>query len=332
MLASRVMDDPGPAVGPAPLPGPTPPSLSAPAARRGRFAPSPSGPLHRGSIVAALGSWLDARAVGGQWLLRIEDIDPPREQPGAAATIVAQLNALDLKPDGDVLYQSSRSPAYAAALDRLAAAGLIYGCRCTRRDAAHWPRSPTSGEAIYPGSCRDRDLLGGRDWRQRPGLAIRWRLPDQAVEFIDRRLGPQHQQPLREAGDPVLRRADGLWGYQLAVVVDDAATAISDVVRGEDLLAQSGRQMLLADALGWTRPHYLHLPLVVDASGRKLSKHEGAAAAGLDAPLATLADAATTLGLQVQESTPADHGGLPIRTWLEAAVAGWRKRYPAGGA
>lgn len=315
----------------------------------GRFAPSPSGPLHPGSIVAALGSWLDARAGLGRWLLRIEDIDPPRERPGAAAMIARQLAALGLAWDGPVLLQSRRDPAYARALDQLADAGLLYACRCTRRDAARWPRSPASGEAIYPGTCRELGLLDPRDWALAPTrrLAIRWRLPDEAVGFVDRRLGPQHQHPLREAGDPVLRRADGLWGYQLAVVVDDADSAVSDVVRGLDLLTSTGRQILLQRALELATPRYLHLPLLLDASGRKLSKHQGAAAAGLDDPLATLVEAGRVLALSgsvAGAGGPADavKGGggggqaeantqrpdAALEEWLARAVATWRQRYP----
>lgn len=320
----------------------------------GRFAPSPSGPLHRGSIVAALGSWLDARAGHGQWLLRIEDIDPPRERPGAAATIASQLTALGLAWDGPVLYQSRRHPAYARALDQLAAAGLLYGCRCTRREAAFWPRSPASGEAIYPGTCREAGLLDPRDWASAASrrLALRWRLPDEPVRFVDRRLGPQDQHPARDAGDPVLRRADGLWAYQLAVVVDDADSAITDVVRGLDLLPGTGRQILLQQALGLPTPRYLHLPLLLDASGRKLSKHEGAAAAGLANPLATLIDAARLLALTDHDGTglgaalgpapeegpgerpanrPANRPGAApedgLEDWLAAAVSAWGRRY-----
>lgn len=296
------------------------PVIDAPAI--GRFAPSPSGPLHRGSVVAALGSWLDARASSGQWLLRIEDIDPPRERPGAAALIERQLQALGLAWDGPVQFQSRRDGAYAAALDQLAAAGLLYGCRCSRRDAAHWPHSASSGEAIYPGTCRDLDLLGSEGWRGAATrrLAVRWRLPDTVVDFLDRRLGPQRQQPRTDAGDPILRRVDGLWGYQLAVVVDDADSAISDVVRGIDLLPSTGRQILLQRALGHAEPRYLHLPLVVDGAGRKLSKHEGARAVGLHEPLAELALAGTALDLQVSGDSTA--------AWLATARRQWQQRYP----
>lgn len=311
----------------------------------GRFAPSPSGPLHRGSVVAALGSWLDARAASGRWLLRIEDIDPPRERAGAAALIAAQLQALGLAWDGPILHQSRRDAAYADALDRLAAAGLLYGCRCTRRDAVRWPRSPQSGEAIYPGSCRERALIDPRDWRDAAArrLAIRWRLPAIAVRFDDRRLGPQTQHPASDAGDPVLRRVDGLWGYQLAVVVDDADSTITDVVRGVDLLASTGRQILLQRALSLPQPRYLHLPLVLDTNGRKLSKHEGATAVGLDDPLAALGEAAAALALDASPpvtmamSAGAEAGAVTTErradgdgareAWLAWAVGAWQRRY-----
>ncbi len=286
----------------------------------GRFAPSPSGPLHLGSVVAALGSWLDARAAGGRWLLRIEDIDPPRERAGAAATIRRQLQALGLVWDAEVAPQSTRARRYVAALRILDERGLAYGCRCTRRDARQWPRSPYTGEPVYPGTCRDRGLPAALE----KGLAIRWRLPDDVVHFEDRCLGHQVQHPAQEAGDPVLRRADGLWAYQLAVVVDDGDDQVTDVIRGRDLLASTGRQILLQQALGLARPRYGHLPLVVDAAGRKLSKHEGAQAAGSSEPVETLAAAARWLALPLPG---AQVGGSPDR-WLDAAVQLWRERHP----
>ena len=242
----------------------------------GRFAPSPSGPLHRGSVVAALGSWLDARSHGGPWLLRIEDIDPPRERVGAADIIQRQLRALGLDWDGPVLFQSQRDPAYAAALDRLAAADLLYGCRCTRRDAAQWPRSPASGEANYPGTCRGLGLLDPGGWRAagERHLAIRWRLPDETVDFVDRSLGPQRQRPVSDGGDPILRRADGLWAYQLAVVVDDAAQGVNNVVRGVDLLCSTPQQIYLQNLLSLPHPIYGHIPLLVAERDRRLSKRD----------------------------------------------------------
>jgi glutamyl-Q tRNA(Asp) synthetase len=282
----------------------------------GRFAPSPSGPLHPGSIVAALGSWLDARAADGRWLLRIEDLDPPRERAGAAATIRSQLQALGLVWDAEVPPQSTRGDRYAAALERLDRDHRLYGCRCTRRDARAWRRAPGSDEPVYPGTCRELGLPPSGDGR----VAIRWRLPAERVGFHDRWLGSQVQHPLPDAGDPVLRRADGYWAYQLAVVVDDGDDGVTDVVRGRDLLSSTGRQILLQQALGLPRPRYLHLPLVVDDTGRKLSKHEGAEPAGIDDPGATLAAAAGHLGLETGLT-----GGTPSR-WLDHAIDAWRRR------
>jgi glutamyl-Q tRNA(Asp) synthetase len=296
----------------------------------GRFAPSPSGPLHLGSIVAALGSWLDARAAGGRWLLRIEDLDPPRERVGAADRILAQLQALGLQSDDAVARQSNHGARYAEALRRLAAARLVYGCRCTRRDATRWPRAPDSDETVYPGTCRDAGLAvsipaAGADASgstPRSGrLAIRWRLPDSIVRFDDRLLGRQDQHPSRDAGDPVLRRADGLWAYQLAVVVDDGDSGVTDVVRGRDLLASTGRQILLQQALGLPTPRYLHLPLVTDPNGRKLSKHEGDEPVGIGDPVATLDAAAGWLGI-----APVATGITDVGRWLDRAVDAWRHR------
>ena len=218
----------------------------------GRFAPSPSGPLHAGSLVAALGSWLDARAYGGRWLLRIEDVDSPRMQRGAEGAIVRQLASLGLAHDGEVWRQSSRGNAYRQALDRLAERGLAYPCGCTRRDIdtrlAALGRTPPRGEErVYPGTCRD-GLHGktARAWRLRVGE------PDApvVVHWLDRRLGAQKQDVTRDVGDVVLRRADGPWAYQLAVVVDDAAQGVTDVVRGEDLADNTPRQILLQRDLG----------------------------------------------------------------------------------
>jgi glutamyl-Q tRNA(Asp) synthetase len=299
----------------------------------GRFAPSPSGPLHLGSIVAALGSWLDARAAGGRWLLRIEDLDPPRERAGAADRIRTQLQALGLQWDGAVTLQSNHGARYAEALRRLAAARLVYCCRCTRRDAARWPRAPGSDEALYPGICRGAGLpvsvaaggAGAPGPALRAGrLAIRWRLPDAIVRFDDRLLGPQDQHPSRDAGDPVLRRADGLWAYQLAVVVDDGDSGVTDVVRGRDLLTNTGRQILLQQALGLPTPRYLHLPLVTDASGRKLSKHEGDDPAGIADPVATLDAAARWLRI-----APVAAGSTDVGHWLDRAIDAWRSRLSA---
>jgi glutamyl-Q tRNA(Asp) synthetase len=229
---------------------------------RGRFAPSPTGPLHFGSLVTALGSYLDAKAHGGEWLVRIEDLDTPRVVPGAADDILRTLERFGLEWDGPVLYQSSRIEAYEAALEDLRQKGLVFPCGCSRKDVGD----------RYPGTCR-KALHGRRDM-----VSWRYRVPDETVEFLDRRLGQQRQNVAEYVGDFVLKRADGLFAYQLAVVVDDGYNGITDVVRGEDLLDSTPRQILLQRALGLPQPRYLHLPVVVNSTGQKLSKQTGATA------------------------------------------------------
>ena len=229
---------------------------------RGRFAPSPTGPLHLGSLVAAIGSYLDARSRGGQWLVRIEDVDRPRTAPGAADAILRTLEACALLWDGEVLYQTSRTEAYREALNQLKQKGDVYPCCCTRREL---------GETWYPGTCRD----GMRVERESP--AWRLRVHSNPVQFTDRAFGAFEERLDETVGDFVLRRADGLYSYQLAVVVDDAFQQITDIVRGADLLDSTARQIYLQELLGYPRPSYLHLPLVVDASGQKLSKQTKAA-------------------------------------------------------
>ncbi|MCA3177549.1 MAG: tRNA glutamyl-Q(34) synthetase GluQRS [Burkholderiales bacterium] len=294
--------------------------MSAPAPYVGRFAPSPTGPLHAGSVVAALASWLDARAHRGRWLLRIEDLDPPREQPGAAASIVDTLGRLGLHPDGEIVVQSTRGSAYAEALGTLVARGLGYPCGCTRREIADsvlhagGTRTRTRhGELRYPGTCRD-GLAPGRTAR-----AWRLRVPDGVVRFEDRRLGTQSQDIAAEIGDFVLKRADGLWAYQLAVVVDDTAQGVTDVVRGTDLLGSTGRQVVLARALGLPSPRWLHVPVVAGADGDKLSKQTGATAVDASRPLEVLGAAMRHLGLE----PPAD---APLDAWLADATARWAAR------
>ena len=300
----------------------------------GRFAPSPTGPLHAGSLVAALASWLDARAHGGRWLLRIEDLDTPRCQPGAAGHILAQLAALGLQPDEPPLCQSRRGAAYQAALDQLLASGWAYPCGCSRQAiaqtlAAAGQPAQRFGERIYPGTCR-HGLLG------KPVRTVRLRTVvdadaggsgegrDIVIDWADRRLGPQQQNLSREVGDVVLRRADGLWAYQLAVVVDDAAQGITDVVRGADLCDNSARQIHLQGLLGLPRPRYLHTPLVLGRDGHKLSKQNGAQAADTRDALAALAAAGQVLGLpHLAAARPAD--------WLAAAVRAWPWRLPGPG-
>jgi glutamyl-Q tRNA(Asp) synthetase len=289
--------------------------LTALSAYVGRFAPSPTGALHAGSLVAALASWLDARACRGRWLVRIEDIDGPRCVPGADHEILRQLRLLGLHPDEPPLWQSTRDAAYALALEELRASGSAYPCGCTRRDieAAVEQAPPRHGELIYPGTCRD-GLHGkpARAWRVRCGspdrpLVIRWR---------DRRLGLQAQDVTHEVGDFVVKRADGLWAYQLAVVVDDAAQGITHIVRGDDLADNTPRQIHLQALLGLPTPSYLHTPLVLGADGEKLSKQNGATALDVSDPLATLRAAGAVLGL------PTLTAATPTQ-WLAIATPAW---------
>ena len=308
----------------------------------GRFAPSPTGPLHAGSLVAALASWLDARAHGGQWLVRIEDVDTPRCVHGADQTILTQLADCGLLPDEPPVYQSQRGPLYQQALDQLVEIGMAYPCGCTRQDIA---RALTASgharqrhdELVYPGTCR-QGLKGrpARAWRlrvdknERNSAFSQAGQSLQAIDFIvnpvtdlletnvvwhDRRLGPQHQNVSRDVGDFVLRRADGLWAYQLAVVVDDAAQGITHVVRGADLADNTARQILLQRVLGLATPRYLHTPLVLGANGEKLSKQNGAQALDMRDPLAALNRAAAVLGLQAQTGPVADALASWVKAW-----------------
>ena len=302
----------------------------------GRFAPSPTGPLHAGSLVAALASWLDARAHGGRWLVRIEDVDGPRCVPGADRHLLQQLADCGLHPDEPPVWQSSRGAAYQEALDRLLGQGLAYPCACSRKDieqalAASGQSRPRHGELVYPGTCR-HGLQGrpARAWRflTEPAAPT----TDHAaptpftshpaagtVRWTDRRLGPQEQDVAREVGDFVLRRADGLWAYQLAVVVDDAAQQVTDVVRGEDLADNTARQILLQQALGLPTPRYLHTPLVLAEDGQKLSKQNGAQALDTRDPLACLRAAGAALGLPAA----ATESARSVAEWLSAAVPAW---------
>lgn len=389
---------------------------AAPPAYIGRFAPSPSGPLHAGSVVAALASYLDARAHDGLWLLRIEDIDPPRVEPGSDLTIRQQLRFLGLHWDGPPLYQSARVDRYQAVFDWLRAQGRIYGCGCTRREiiqAAHMLQTahtlqtaqalqttealqttqalqttgtrqagPTrqtepahqasqrpsqalntpADETPYPGTCR-HGLPAGRQaraWRFRidtTGTPPPQTLPEATnplasadfvqptdgnfpaaqerisnvgkaadlsnITFHDRWLGPQRQNPSLQCGDFILKRADGVWAYQLGVVVDDAESGVTDVVRGADLLSSTGRQILLLRALGAPVPRYLHLPLVMGGNGQKLSKQNGAP--GVDTSgrvdaVDILNEAARALGLR-------QPGTRDVQRWLHEATAQWRARF-----
>ncbi|WP_194714126.1 tRNA glutamyl-Q(34) synthetase GluQRS [Noviherbaspirillum soli] len=282
---------------------------------RGRFAPSPTGPLHAGSLVAAMASFLDARAHGGAWLLRIEDIDEARALPEAAQAIMQCLQAHGMQWDGKPLWQSRRKALYQAAFERLGDA--VYPCGCSRREIADSRLGVASdGAAVYPGTCR-HGLAPGRAPR-----AWRLRVPDQVIRFNDRWIGPVSQHLSTEVGDFVLKRADGYWAYQLAVVVDDAECGITDVVRGADLLDSTARQIYLQRLLGYPTPRTMHVPVLQNERGEKLSKQTGAAALDNSRPLEGLMQAAGFLGL-----------GLPRRETVaefwEAAVALWRDRHGA---
>jgi len=290
----------------------------------GRFAPSPTGPLHAGSLVAALASWLDARAHSGRWLVRIEDVDTPRCLPGMDAVILQQLATLGLLPDESPVHQSQRAAAYDQALEVLRAAGWAYDCDCSRRDidvalGARGTARARHEQAVYPGTCRDG--LHGK-----PARAVRLRTRHHGIgpriDWLDRRLGAMTQDVELEVGDFVLRRADGLWAYQLAVVVDDAWQCVTHVVRGEDLADNTARQILLQRALALPTPSYLHLPLVRGADGHKLSKQNGALPIDLSDPLAALRSAARVLQLPPIEATARDD-------WLAAAVRAWAARWVA---
>jgi glutamyl-Q tRNA(Asp) synthetase len=293
--------------------------------RAGRFAPSPTGPLHAGSLVAALASWFDVRAQGprARWLVRIEDADTERCLPGMGELILSQLAACGLFPDEPPVWQTRRTDLYQAALGQLIAAGLAYPCGCSRKEVdealarlgiAH----ARHGERVSPGTCRG-GLHGkaARAWR-----FAATKFPGE-VTWFDCRLGPQRQDVAREAGDFILRRADGPWAYQLAVVVDDADQGVTDIVRGEDLADNTARQILLQRALGLPTPSYLHTPLVLGANGDKLSKQNGAAPIATATPaeaLASLDAAARALGLA---STTA----CSVTDALEGWIAQWRDRH-----
>jgi glutamyl-Q tRNA(Asp) synthetase len=290
----------------------------------GRFAPSPTGPLHTGSLVAALASWLDARAHEGRWLVRIEDVDSPRCVAGADQVILGQLAICGLLPDEVPVYQSRRGEAYAEALALLARLGLTYACGCTRRAIEEalvqmGVLHERFEERVYPGTCREG--LHGKPARATRVLTVCGGI-EAVIHWSDRRLGRQQQNVAREVGDFVVHRADGLWAYQLAVVVDDGWQGVTDVVRGEDLADNTARQIHLQRLLGLPTPRYLHTPLVLGADGHKLSKQNGAQAFDASAPLAALRSAAATLGL------PSLEGGT-VADWLPAAVQAWRARWVA---
>ncbi|MGH8779072.1 tRNA glutamyl-Q(34) synthetase GluQRS [Paraburkholderia sp.] len=299
---------------------------------RGRFAPSPTGPLHFGSLVSALASWLDARAHAGTWLVRIEDVDAPRTVPGAAEDILATLARIGMEADEPPVWQSERSEQYAHAFDQLKQAGLVYPCGCTRREIAdsllHEHARHTT--LAYPGTCREG--LHGK-----PARAWRLRVPDESadieantnaaiVSFDDRWQGPQSQNLATEVGDFVLLRADHQWAYQLAVVVDDAEAAITHVVRGADLLDSTARQIYLQRCLGVPTPTYLHVPVVTNDDGEKLSKQTGAKPLDAAHPLDALRAAARFLGLETGIETEGK-GDAPLTAFYRSATAAWGRRF-----
>jgi len=286
-----------------------------PARGVGRFAPSPTGPLHFGSLLAAVASYLEARVHGGRWLLRIEDIDPPREETGAAEAIVRCLEVYGFRWDGPVLRQSRNEERHRAAVERLLAEGLAYPCRCTRRVLARTARQGAMGP-IYPGSCRDGSGRGAR--------AIRVRTTDEPIAVVDRLQGRIEQRLESELGDFVIRRRDGLIAYQLAVVIDDAVDGITEVVRGIDLLDSTPRQIHLQRLLGLPTPAYMHIPVAVGADGEKLSKQTGAPPIAID-PVAVAPTLCRALACLRQEP-PADLAGASADAVWDWALANWRPR------
>ena len=281
---------------------------------RGRFAPSPTGPLHFGSLIAALASFLDARSQGGEWLVRMEDLDPPREVPGAADDILRTLEGFGLHWDGEVVYQSRRADAYEAARGELAARGALYACACTRKEILRTARPGRYGP-VYAGTCRE-GLPEGRKAR-----SLRVRVDGARVAYTDLLLGDFTEDLATEVGDFIVRRADGLTSYQLAVVVDDAWQGVTHVVRGGDLLGSTARQIHLQGLLGLPRPAYLHLPVATDADGAKLSKQTGAAPVDLARAPRWLVAALQFLG----QDTPTDLAGSGVEEILAWAIRHWAR-------
>lgn len=280
---------------------------------RGRFAPSPSGQLHFGSLVAAMGSYLDARQAGGEWLVRMEDLDPPREKPGAADGILATLEAFGYEWDKEILYQNKphRSDAYRQALDRLSAQDATYRCACTRKEINETGMPGVEGP-VYPGTCRKKLPV------DRKAKTTRVRTDDTGISFRDLICGEIQQNVLSECGDFIVRRADGLVAYQLAVVVDDAFQGINRVVRGADLLFSTPRQIVLQKLLGLPTPEYAHLPLVLNSNGRKLSKQSLAQPVNNANPMPALLAAWRFLGQTMPESEPEQ-----LDEFWDWAIAKW---------
>ena len=275
----------------------------------GRFAPTPSGYLHFGSLLACLASYLDARAAGGRWLLRMEDLDPPREVPGAQDAILRTLETYGFAWDGAVERQSDRQAAYAAAVEQLLARGLAYPCSCSRKQL--------EGQAIYPGTCRGAG-------RPAHDAAIRLRVPDAEYAFVDRVQGAFAQNLAREAGDFVIRRRDGLYAYQLAVVLDDAWQGVTDIGRGADLLDSAPPPLDLVELPGLPRPRYLHIPLLLQPDGHKLGKSYRSPPLPADQAPALLARALRALGqrppAELAQGRPAELLAWGVRHWDAAAI------------
>ncbi len=278
---------------------------------RGRYAPSPTGPLHFGSVVAAVASYAEARARGGEWLVRIDDLDRPRVMPGAADDILRTLEALGMTWDGGIVYQSSRFDAYHAALHELRSQGRAYPCRCSRREIADSSVRGIEGY-VYPGTCRSGLAGRARAWRYRTDGAV--------VSFDDAIQGHVEQHVGRDIGDFVLYRSDGLYAYHLAAAVDDAEQGVTHIVRGADLLVSTPRQIIVQQALGLPRPQYAHVPVAVNAQGEKLSKQTRAAPVTRERAHEALLAALRFLG---QPSLPASPGDDRSTTWAWI-VAHWR--------
>ncbi|WP_325437250.1 tRNA glutamyl-Q(34) synthetase GluQRS [Pseudomonas nitroreducens] len=277
----------------------------------GRFAPTPSGYLHFGSLVAAVASYLDARSVGGKWLVRMEDLDPPREMPGAQAAILETLERYGFEWDGPVERQSDRHAAYSAQVEQWLRSGLAYACTCSRKQLE-------GSNGIYPGTCRDAQ----HDWYG--DVAIRIRVPELDYRFTDRLQGEFHQHLGREVGDFIICRRDGLFAYQLAVVLDDAWQGVTDIVRGADLLDNTPRQLYLQELLGIAAPRYLHVPLIIQPDGHKLGKSYRSPPLEAEQAAPLLVRALKALGQNppagLAQSAPGDVLTWGIRHWNAEAI------------
>ena len=287
-------------------------------AYRGRFAPSPTGRLHAGSLLAALGSWLDARAHEGAWVVRVEDIDPFRDIPGAGEAIVETLKAFGLESDEPVLWQHDRMDEYRKAIRKLVDEGKAFPCACSRRDVIAWHVIHGGDPAVYPGTCRNGT-------HGRTAHSVRFRVDREPVSFTDRRLGFLEQNLEEVLGDFVIQRGDGLPAYQLAVVLDDGFQGITDVIRGEDLFDNTPRQIALQRGLGLPTPRYLHLPLVLNDRGEKLSKQGGATPVDAGRPLEELGCAWARLGFPAL-------GADSVGAFFREALRLWKERWDGAGA